>query len=138
TLPAGRGAPPAAPAVPPGPVIEESTGKAGPARTYQDLLRNPHDEDLFDYYCTSQLALVDLGTKRVTPLAAPAVFRRCQPSPDGRYFLVVRVHRPYSYVLPSMAFPKKVEVWDRNGKVVHYLADLPLAERVPIEGVPTG
>ena len=73
-----------------------------------------------------------------TPLGKPAVFQSCSPSPDGRYFLVVKIHRPYSYVLPLSAFPKKVEVWDAAGKVVHTLADLPLADRVPIEGVPTG
>src|SRR5262249_24616298 len=54
TISGGRGAPPAAPAVPPGPTIQESSGKAGPVRTFQDLLRNAHDEDLFDHYCTSQ------------------------------------------------------------------------------------
>jgi dipeptidyl aminopeptidase/acylaminoacyl peptidase len=138
TIPAGRGGPPAAPTVPPGPTIQESSGRAGPVRTYQDLLHNKHDEDLFDHYCTSQLVLVDAASGKVTTLGKPAVFRRCQPSPDGRYFLVVTNQRPYSYVLPATAFAKKVEVWDRNGKVVHTLADLPLADRVPIEGVPTG
>ena len=62
TIPAGRGAPPAAPQTPPGPTIQESAGRAGPVRTYQDLLQNAHDEALFDYYCTSQLVAVDAPT----------------------------------------------------------------------------
>src|SRR5262249_6836972 len=61
-----------------------------------------------------------------------------RPSPDGKYLLVVRHHRPYSYTLTVQSFPKAVEVWDRSGKVVHTVADLPLADNVPIEGVPTG
>jgi dipeptidyl aminopeptidase/acylaminoacyl peptidase len=138
TIPAGRGAPPAAPEVPPGPTIQESSGKAGPVRTFQDMLRTRHDEDLFDHYCTSQLTVVDAATGKATPVGRPAVYVSCTPSPDGRYFLVVKNHRPYSYVLPAFAFPRKVEVWDQGGKVVHTLADLPLADRVPIEGVPTG
>src|SRR5262249_18429998 len=56
TIPARRGAPPAEPKVSIGPNIQESFGKPAPIRTYEDLLKNPHDEDLFDYYATSQLA----------------------------------------------------------------------------------
>jgi hypothetical protein len=44
--------------VPAGPVIEENLGKKAPSRTYQDLLKNPYDESLFDFYCTSQLTTV--------------------------------------------------------------------------------
>jgi dipeptidyl aminopeptidase/acylaminoacyl peptidase len=138
TIVAGRGAPPAAPKVPAGPTIQEGSGKAAPAWTFQDLLRNRHDEDLFDYYATSQLMVVDAATGRTKALGKPGVFRSCTPSPDGRHFLVVRNHRPYSYTLPAFAFPQEIEVWDRAGRRTFTLASLPLADRVPIEGVPTG
>jgi dipeptidyl aminopeptidase/acylaminoacyl peptidase len=134
----GRGRPPEAPRVPPGPRVQESIGKPAPARTYQDLLQNPHDEDLFDHYATAQLVLVDLVTNKTTPLGKPDVIAAADPAPDGKHFLVVRHKRPYSYLLPASAFPKEVEVWDRGGKVVAKIASLPLAEGVPIEGVPTG
>src|SRR5436309_246113 len=62
TIPAERGPPPAPPAVPPGPNVQESSGAAGPVRTFQDLLQTPHDETLFEYYATSQLALLDVVT----------------------------------------------------------------------------
>jgi dipeptidyl aminopeptidase/acylaminoacyl peptidase len=138
TVVASRGGPPAAPPVPAGPVIQEGSGKPAPVRTYQDLLRNPHDEDLFDYYATAQLALVDCQAGHVTPLGKPAVFAEADPSPDGKHLLVARMHRPYSYLHPSMAFPKEVEVWDLSGRVEYHLASLPLADQVPIDGVPTG
>jgi dipeptidyl aminopeptidase/acylaminoacyl peptidase len=137
-IPAGRGKPPAAPSVPIGPNIQESSGKAGPVRTYQDLLNNPHDEDLFDYYATAQLALVDVESGKTTLIGQPAIFQTAEPSPDGRYLLIARVHRPYSYLHPHSFFPKEVEVWDSNGKVVYKLASLPLADQIPIEGVATG
>jgi dipeptidyl aminopeptidase/acylaminoacyl peptidase len=135
---ADRGPPPAAPAVPPGPVIQESYGRSGPVRTYQDMLRNTHDEKLFDYYAASQLVLVHLATQAVTPLGKPDLFRTSEPAPDGKHFLIVRTHRPYSYVHPANVFPHDVEIWDRSGQRVHLLASLPLADRVPIDGVPTG
>ncbi|HEU4595411.1 MAG TPA: prolyl oligopeptidase family serine peptidase, partial [Pyrinomonadaceae bacterium] len=49
-----------------------------------------------------------------------------------------RVRRPYSYLHTVNAFPREVEVWDRSGKVLYKLASLPLADEVPIEGVPKG
>ena len=49
----GRGLGAAPPAVPTGPSIQESLGKAAPAATYQDLLTSAHDEALFEYYFTA-------------------------------------------------------------------------------------
>jgi dipeptidyl aminopeptidase/acylaminoacyl peptidase len=138
TVPAGRGAPPAEETVPKAPNIQESAGRPGPVRTYQDLLKDPHDEALFDFYATSQLALVDAASGKTTPLGRPAIFEEAEPSPDGKFILVARLQRPYSYLHPADDFPKEVEVWDAGAKVAHKLASLPLADDVPIEGVPKG
>jgi dipeptidyl aminopeptidase/acylaminoacyl peptidase len=127
--PAKRGAAPAEPRVPLGPNVQESYGKAAPVRTYEDLLKNSHDEDLFDYYATSQLVIVDLQTLHARPIGNPAIYESSQWSPDGKHLLIERIHRPYSYLLPAEAFPKEVEVWDRTGKVEHKLASLPLRTR---------
>lgn len=127
-VPAGRGKPPAAPKVPVGPTIQESYGKAAQVRTYEDLLQNAHDEDLFDYYATSQLALVNVVSGQITPIGKPAIFVSSDPSPDGHHFLVVTNHKPYTYIAPASAFPKEVEIWDRHGKVEHKVASLPLTE----------
>src|SRR5262249_26118859 len=137
-LRADRGQPPAAPRVPTGPTIQESSGKEAPVRTYQDLLKNRHDEELFDYYFTAQLALVDSQSGAVSMVGKPGIFSNTLVSPDGNHILVAREHRPYSYLHPSFAFPKEVEVWNRQGDVDFKLANLPLADQVPIEGVPTG
>jgi len=136
TVPATRGNLPAEPKSPEGPIIQESDGKRGAIRTYEDLLQNAHDEDLFDYYATTQLALVKNGV--VTPVGKPGIFARVEPSPDGKYLLVSRIHRPYSYILPESDFAREVEVWNLTGKVEYKVASLPLEEHVPIEGVPLG
>lgn len=62
TVPAGRGAAPAADATPTGPAVQETGGgKKSGARTYQDLLKNPADERIFEYYATAQLVRVQLA-----------------------------------------------------------------------------
>jgi dipeptidyl aminopeptidase/acylaminoacyl peptidase len=137
-VPANRSKPPAANSLPSGPRVQESLGKTKPARTFQDMLTSPYDEDLFDYYSTSQLALVDTSSGKVTLISQPAIFQSAEPSPDGKYLLVTRLHRPYSYALPHTAFPKEVEVWDTRGNLKHHVASFPLADQVPIEGVPVG
>ncbi len=127
-----------APSVPREPNIQESSGRAGPVRTYQDLLRTPYDEEMFDYYATAQLALIDADGGRVTNVGQPAIYEEVAPAPDGRHLLVARVKRPYSFLHPASAFPKEVEVWDTQGKSVHRLASKALQDQVPINGVPTG
>ena len=137
-VPANRGPAPATPPVPPEPNTQESSGRPGPVRTYEDLLRSPHDENLFEYYATSQLALVDSSSGKTTPFGQPAIFQAIDLAPDGHHMLVTRAHRPFSYLYPDFAFPKELEVWDTKGKVVYKLASLPLADQVPIDGVITG
>ena len=143
-VPLTRGNPPVKPRVPSGPVVQESEGKAAPVRTYEDMLQNRHDEDLFEYYATSQLMLVEPDLNRAFSWGKPGIYQSAEPSPDGRHLLVNRVHRPFSYLLPASEFPHDVEVWERQAKmgqqakVEARIASLPLADNVPIDGVPTG
>jgi dipeptidyl aminopeptidase/acylaminoacyl peptidase len=137
-VPPTRGPAPATPLVPPEPNTQESSGRPGPIRTYEDMLKTPYDEDLFEYYATSQLAFVDMMTGKTRSLGQAAIFQDVDPAPDGHHILVTRAHRPFSYLFPDFAFPKDLEVWDTKGKVVYKLASLPLADQVPIDGVITG
>jgi dipeptidyl aminopeptidase/acylaminoacyl peptidase len=133
-----RGPAPAEPLVPTGPHVQESLGGASPVVTHEDMLQNPHDEDLFEYYATSQLALVDVATAKATPIGKAGIIESARISPDGKDILVTTIHRPFSYLHDARAFPKEIEIWDRAGKVLHKLASLPLEDRVPINGVMTG
>ncbi len=137
-VPTGRAAPPAESPVPEGPHVQEGTGKSGPIRTYEDMLATPHDEALFDYYCRSQLAYIDTANGHTEVTGKPDIFVTAKPSPDGKYLLVARLHRPYSYLHPYLDFPTEVEVWDKSGRSLKTIASLPLADRVPIDGVRTG
>ena len=138
TIPLGRRAAPVKPRAPKGPAIEESSGNSGPVRTYQDLLQNSHDEDLFDFYCISQLTHVALESLQQKSVGTPQLFANVDVSPDGQHILIVRLDRPYSYTLTLNRFPKTTEVWSQTGQLEHTVSQQPLEDRIPIEGVPTG
>ena len=108
-IPEERGSAPKARLVPNGPVIQENLGKKAPARTYQDLLKNRHDEDLFEHYLTAQCVLVTLNGETET-FGRPGMIRRASPSPDGQYILVETIQRPFSYIVPLNRFPTRIEV----------------------------
>lgn len=132
TIPLSRGTPPKKPLVPFGPKIQANEKKSVvQVRTYQDLLKDEYDEDLFDYYATTQLVLASLdGTMK--EIGPPAIYTSIDPSPDQKYLLLSSIHRPYSYIVPCGRFPKKVDLWTADGKFVRELCDLPLAEDIPI------
>src|SRR5688572_3134390 len=137
-VPAKRGPAPAYQNLTPSePNIQETAGRTGAVQTFQDLLKTPNDEKLFDYYATSQLALIGVDGK-VREIGSPAIYDDAGFSPDGKYILASRIVRPYSYQYPSSRFPKKVEVWDANGKPVYTVADIPLQNNLPVQGVPVG
>jgi dipeptidyl aminopeptidase/acylaminoacyl peptidase len=121
-----RGAAPPEPTVPAGPHISESAGGEKGAPTYEDLLQNPHDEDLFEYYATAQLAIVDATTGAMTPIGKPSMIESARMSPDGKYFIVNYIHRPFSYSYPARQFPTEIDIWDRTGKVLKHEASIPM------------
>jgi dipeptidyl aminopeptidase/acylaminoacyl peptidase len=128
----GRGEAPRASEVPQAPIIQENLGRTAPARTYQDLLQSASDEALFEHYFTAQLSRVPLAGGRPADLGRPGIFFDYTPSPDGRYLLVTRVKRPYSYVVPAFNFPQETSVIDaRTGAVVKVVADIPLTDNLP-------
>ena len=133
-----RGAPPSPPRQPSGPNVQEHDGRLSPVRTYQDLLSNPYDEALFEYHFTSRIETVDLATGSRSPVGEPGLFMRVSGAPDSRHVLVERLERPFSWLHPASRFPRSVEVWTRDGGKVATVATLPLADAVPIGGVPVG
>jgi dipeptidyl aminopeptidase/acylaminoacyl peptidase len=142
-VPDRLGAPPAEPLGAIGPGIQETGSGKGESSTYEtrDTLKDKHDEDLFDYYAASQLAFVDAATLAVARVGKQGNIEDVEPAPDGQHLLVATIHKPYSYVTTAERFPREVEVWDvskRSAVSVHTIASIPLTDRVPVAGVPTG
>ncbi|MEQ8768163.1 MAG: prolyl oligopeptidase family serine peptidase [Planctomycetota bacterium] len=138
TIPKGRGPAPERSPVPSGPNVQASSGVVSQVRTFVDLLKDPHDELLYDYMLRTQVVLVDPDSGEERELGPPALYRRFSPSPDGRWLLVSRVERPYSYRLPDAYFPETFELWNLEGECVRELLRRPLLEDIPIGGVPRG
>src|SRR6266513_2493653 len=92
----------------------------------------------FSYLVPAQLALVDAASGTRTLVGKPAIFDDVDVAPGGEYVLVTRTTRPFSYLVPAQRFPQEIEVWNLRGEVVRRIAQLPLAENVPIRGVRPG
>ncbi|MEI9972311.1 MAG: hypothetical protein WDO73_09815 [Ignavibacteriota bacterium] len=123
---ANRGPEPPEPVVPSGPNVQESLGGGRGVVTHEDMLKSPHDEDDFEYLATSQLMLVDTITGKAAPVGKPAIIRSARPSPDGNFFIVTSIHKPFSYLHQATQFPTEVDVWDHTGKTVHHIASIAL------------
>jgi dipeptidyl aminopeptidase/acylaminoacyl peptidase len=134
-----RGPAPESPAIPAGPEILEGEG-ASARSTYEarNLLVTAHDDALFEYYTTCDLVIVDPSTGKVKVVGAPALYYSAEFSPDGEYFLVEYLVGPWSHEVAWWRFAREVEVWNPDGDLVAKIASLPLANEVPIHGVPVG
>jgi dipeptidyl aminopeptidase/acylaminoacyl peptidase len=121
-----RGERPTLSNVPEGPVVQESLGRKGAAATYQDLLKSPSDERVFEYFASSILKIWDGTSSR--QIGKPAIYSRTSSSPDGKYLMVTTIEKPFSYTVPYRSFPSLITIWDMQGNVVKKLANVPLRE----------
>ncbi|HEX8287622.1 MAG TPA: prolyl oligopeptidase family serine peptidase [Pyrinomonadaceae bacterium] len=119
------------------PSIQETAGRTGAVQTFQDLLKSPNDERLFEYYATSQLAVVGVDGK-IKEIGQLAIFDNVDVSPGGNHILVSRIQRPFSYLFPYSRFPREVEVWDTSGRIIYKVESSKLQDNLPVGGVPTG
>jgi len=140
SVPDDLGAPPADTSVPFGPDIQESVGSTGESSTYEarDTLTSKHDEDLFDYYGASQLAIVDAATGNLKRIGKPGIFAGVNASPDSQHAMVESIKRPYSYAVTYERFPNDVVVFDLAHGTQKVIAAVPLTDRVPVHGVQEG
>ena len=134
-----RGPAPEPPAIPAGPEIVEGVG-ASARSTYEarNLLETAHDDALFEYYTTSELVIFDPATDKVEIIGKSAPYYTAEISPNGEYILIARLVEPWSHEVAWWRFAKEIEVWNAQGELVANIASLPLANEVPIHGVPMG
>ncbi|GGD87784.1 alpha/beta hydrolase family protein [Planktosalinus lacus] len=117
--------------VPTGPVISENAeGQKAQNRTYQDLLKNTSDEANFETLVRSELWKVALNGNK-TKWKEASLYRYISPSPDGTYFLITEIKRPFSYIVPYSRFPTSYDVYNADGSLVKNIVDVPLIEELP-------
>jgi dipeptidyl aminopeptidase/acylaminoacyl peptidase len=136
---AERGPAPEPPAIPVGPEIVEGAG-ASARSTYEarNLLETAYDDALFEYFTTSELVVVDPATGQVQTIGEPAPYMTADFSPDGEYLLIERLVGPWSHEVAWWRFAHEIEVWNAEGDLVANIASMPVANEVPIHGVPLG
>ncbi len=126
-VPADRGPEPPRNPVPTGPVVRRTRAEPTPTPTYPNLLRDDHDETLFEHYTRSQVAELAEG-RAPRPIGEPAMFESISLSPDGRHLLTTAIERPFSYITAYRGFPRRTSIMDRQGTVVATLDERPLQE----------
>ena len=114
------------PITPSGPTIQENLGKTAPSVTYQDLIKSPYDEYVFEFLAKSQLVKNKNGVE--TKLGAPALNSSFSISPDKNYILTRTLSKPFSYLVTAGGFASQIQVLDKNGALVKTIAQLPSSE----------
>jgi dipeptidyl aminopeptidase/acylaminoacyl peptidase len=120
------------------PRVEEVAGKHSQMATFTDLLRTAADADVFEALATTIPLRVDPDSGAATELGPPGLYYHLRESPDGNHLLVHRLQRPFSYRVPFPYFARRVELWSAAGDLERVIADLPVSDEVPRQGVPTG
>ena len=126
-VPGDRGPEPARNPVPSGPMVRRTRAEPTPTPTYPNLLRDDHDETLFEHYTRSQIAELEEG-RAPRRIGEPAMFERISLSPDGQHLLTTAIERPFSYITAYRGFPRRTLVMDRQGTVMATLDERPLQE----------
>lgn len=117
-----------------GPQVRLTESRVSPQVIHPALLEDPHDRALLEYYATGQLALIDVKSRAVKKLGSPAMIRSVDESPDGQYFRVTIMTKPFSYIVPVSSFGSVQELWDANGRVVATLDRTPLRDSATVRG----
>ena len=66
----------------------------------------------------AELALIDVRSRAVKTVGAPAMIRSVDVGPEGKYFRVTTMRKPFSYVVQYNSFGTLEEIWDADGKVL--------------------
>jgi dipeptidyl aminopeptidase/acylaminoacyl peptidase len=116
--------------LPTGPIVSSGDGSVSQNRTYQDLLKNPTDEQNFETLITSELYKVSISGKATLFMKAD-MYSEESISPDGNFIMVSTLEKPFSYIVPLNRFPEKTVVYDRDGKEIKIVNKVPLNEITP-------
>jgi dipeptidyl aminopeptidase/acylaminoacyl peptidase len=113
------------------PTILFTDGKVAKERIHPSLMSTPFEKAQLEYYMTGQLAVIDVKSKAVKNIGAPAMIRSVSASPDAQYFRVTLLDKPFSYIVPTSSFGTTEQVWDATGKSILLIAKRPLREGAP-------
>ena len=116
--------------LPTGPIVSSGDGSVSQNRTYQDLLKNPSDEQNFETLVTSELYKISITGKASLFMKAD-MYSEESISPDGNFIMISTIEKPFSYIVPLNRFPEKTVVCDKDGKEIKVVNQTPLIEVMP-------
>jgi len=117
--------------IPSGPTVSvNEAGQKAQNRTYQDLLKNPSDEQNFEVLAQSELYKVGLNGESMK-WKDKGMYTSMSISPDGKYVMVLEVSRPFSYLVTYGRFPTSYDIYDMDGNLVKNMVEVPLIEEMP-------
>lgn len=121
--------------IPPGPQVRVGAGRPTPQRTARDVLRNADDQARLAWFVTSQLARVPVDGGAPETVGPPSLIGGWEIAPDERHVIMDRWTEPVPLGFPIYLFPRTVDIWDRDGRPVAKLGDVPLNDRSAISSV---
>jgi dipeptidyl aminopeptidase/acylaminoacyl peptidase len=127
-IPDGRKAEPKRPEIETGPLVRLTDEKKEKTRNFASLLRDPYEKDLMEYYITGQLVTIDAASGAVKKIGAPGMISAVDASPDGKYFHVTLMQKPFSYIVQYNSFGTSEQIWDESGKMLAEISNRPLRE----------
>ncbi|MFC6267603.1 S9 family peptidase [Frigoriflavimonas asaccharolytica] len=116
--------------LPTGPTVSTADGKVSQNRTYQDLLKNPQDEQNFKTLVASELYTVNLDGN-LKKFKEQNLYISNSYSPDGNLLMLTYLKEPFSYIVPLSRFPMTSDIYDISGNFVKTVSDIPLNEIMP-------
>ncbi len=136
-VPENRGAEPQPPPTPAGPNIEESLGNKSPSRNLPGSIGESVRRILVRILWSKSIGAdrsagkdeEDWDTLFIWTTRSIAGWQASTGVCD---------QKAISYLLPYSGFPRSIEVWDMAGRKLYTVADVPMEENIPIEGVRLG
>lgn len=100
------------------PAFYFNDGTKKPLRTFEDLLQDRYDEALFDYFAVAQIGRISLNGGEITNIGKPDKYSDLSLSPDGKYIIMKRIVKPYSYLVQYNKFGNKSDIYSIDGNFV--------------------
>jgi dipeptidyl aminopeptidase/acylaminoacyl peptidase len=117
--------------IPSGPTVSiNEAGQKAQNRTYQDLLKNPDDEQNFEVLAHSEIHKVTLEGKSSVWMES-GMYSSMSLSPNGKQIMIQQISRPFSYLVTYGRFPTSYDIYSIDGKLIKNMVKVPLIEELP-------
>src|SRR5699024_5345368 len=83
------------------------------------------------YYITGQLTRINVNNGNTRKIGKPAMIKSISEAPSGKYTIVNRLVKPFSYIVPVSRFASRKEIWSLDGDVMTLLQKRAVNKGIP-------